>query len=92
MKKCQHCPELVEADRYKFCKTCWWEQDSRNEDPSAQKIQKLRADIKKLKLAATRLYKASFEILKENPTEDELGEINQACSDMYEVLEETNES
>jgi len=87
-KKCQHCPEPVEGDLYKFCKGCWWEQDPRNKDPLAQKVQKLRAEKENLKLAATRLYKASFEILKENATEDEWGEINEACSNMGDVLEE----
>ena len=33
MKKCVNCPEPVEDPQYKFCKSCWWEQDSRNDGP-----------------------------------------------------------
>jgi len=35
MKKCKNpvCVEDAEAERYEFCKHCWWEQDPRNKDP-----------------------------------------------------------
>jgi hypothetical protein len=35
MNKCKNpiCIEDAEAERYEFCKHCWWEQDPRNDCP-----------------------------------------------------------